>query len=202
MYEDDQKLIEEFKAGDESAFTKLYEKYFPFATGFFLKDPLTKNAAEDYAQDIFIKLARAILVSEIKSFKSLFYKSMVNKKKDVIRQKYRRNVSILSLFQDTSSGNSGSDQQKTVYDLVEEVSAVNPHEEYQFNELRKIVQRCINRITSEKRRLIIALKLDGLKEHQIASILNINPHTVSSNWGRAKLALQGCIRHYIETIHS
>jgi len=147
-------------------------------------------------------MARAILVSESKSFKSLFYKSMVNKKKDVIRQKYRRNVSILSLFQDTSSGNSGSDQQKTVYDLVEEVSAVNPHEEYQFNELRKIVQRCINRITSEKRRLIIALKLDGLKEHQIASILNINPHTVSSNWGRAKLALQGCIRHYIETIHS
>jgi len=198
MQDDDEKLVTAFKNGDESAFTKLYEKYFPIAKNFFLKDALTCNAAEDYCQDIFIKLARALLVSEVISFKSLFYKSLLNKKKDIIRQKYRQNVPILSLFQETSRTNSNSDSHRQVLEMVEEASGITPHDEIQFNELQTIVQNCVDKFHNEKRRLIVSLKLEGLKEHQIAAILHINPHTVSSNWGRAKLILRECILEQIE----
>lgn len=194
MQNEDDILIQQFKNGDDSAFTKLYDKYFPLALNFFQKDPLTVNSAEDLAQDIFIKLARAISVNEIFSFKSLFYKAMFNKKKDLIRRKYRRNFPILSLFQEISSSSTKGGKESVLLDTIQETETLNPDEATQLKELEKIVRNCVDKFKNMKRRTIVALKLEGLKEVQIAEIMSINPHTVSSNWGRAKLLLRDCIQ--------
>lgn len=193
MIIEDEQLIQEFKKGNDLAFQKIYEKYFPLAKFFFLKDTLTASDAEDLSQDIFIKLARAMITTEIRSFKGLFYKALLNKKKDLIRLKYRKKVSILSLFQETMPAHHSGRDNRQLLEIVKETSSLNPHEQMQFNELQTIVRECVDKFSNDTRRTIVALKLEGLKEHQIASTLDINPHTVSSNWGRAKLVLRKCI---------
>jgi len=195
--DDDLKLIQEFQDGDNSAFTKLYEKYYPIAKGFFIKDPLTRDYAEDYCQDIFIKLLRAIHVGNIKNFKNLFYMALMNKQRDLIRQKYRKDFTILSLFDDVGGDGDQSEAPRNLLDMLETASSMNPDEQYYYMELQEVVQSCLNKFEDEKRRTIIALKLDGFKEHQIAAILDINPHTVSSNWGRGKKMLRDCIKNSI-----
>lgn len=193
MVQTDEELIEQFKQGNDRAFNMIYERYYPNALKFFRADKLTANSAEDYCQEVFIRLARAMRVSEIKSFKSLFFKSLINRKKDLIRQKYRKKYKIISLFQEIKSGNQSSSKQRILLEIIEVETTQDPSDNYHYLELQKIVQECIQKIKSEKRRTIVSLKLEGLKEQQIAAYLDLNPHTVSSNWGRAKLFLRRCI---------
>ena len=193
MTQTDEELIEQFKQGNERAFDIIYKRYYPNALKFFSSDTLTVNSAEDYCQEVFVRLARAMLVSEIKSFKSLFYKALINRKKDLIRQKYRRKYKIISLFQEYHSGHQSTSKPRTLLEMIEVESIQDPADDYQFLELQKIIRECIDKIKSEKRRMIVALKLEGLKEQQIAEKSGMNPHTVSSNWGRAKVFLRRCI---------
>lgn len=189
----DEELIEQYKQGDQRAFGEIFARYYPNALRFFTSDTLTASFAEDYCQEIFARLARAMLVSEIQSFKSLFYKALINRKRDLIRKKYRQPVKPVSLFQEFSSGQSSGNRQRFLIEIIEIRTNVNPEDELLYQELEKIVHECIHKIKSKNRREIIALKLEGLKELQIADLLGVNPHTVSSNWGRAKIALRQCI---------
>jgi RNA polymerase sigma-70 factor (ECF subfamily) len=193
MTRTDEELIEQYKQGDERAFNEIFERYYPNALKFFAADKLTANYAEDYCQEVFIRLSRAMLVSEIISFKSLFYKAIINRKRDLIRQKYRDKYKTISIFQEVTPCQQSASSQRSLLEIIEIESILDPDDDYQYEELRKIVRECINKIKSEKRRLIVSLKLEGLKEQQIAETLALNPHTVSSNWGRAKSFLRQCI---------
>lgn len=195
----DEELIAQYKQGEQRAFGEIFARYYPDALRFFTSDPLTASYAEDYCQEIFARLARAMLVSEILNFKNLFYKALINRKRDLIRQKYRQQVKPVSLFQEFSSGQSSGSRQRFLLEIIEIRTILNPEDELLYKELEKIVRECINKIKSKNRREIIALKLEGLKEQQISEFLGLNPHTVSSNWGRAKVTLRQCILENLGT---
>lgn len=199
MENDDLKYVQEFRTGSQTAFNKLYSKYLPIAVNFFSQDDLTRDETQDHCQEIFIKLFRALQTKEIINFKSLFYKTLLNKKKDLIRHKYRHQYVIMSLFCEPCSNQQIPEEQRNLIDLLIEPNEDLPDSQVEAQELQAIVQRCLDQIQDEKRKTIIAMKLDGYKEQQIAEILEINPHTVSSNWGRGKIFLQNCIKEYFKT---
>lgn len=199
MENDDLKFVQEFQAGNDSAFNYLYFKYLPIAEAFFSQDDLTRDYTKDYCQDIFIKLIRALQTTQVTNFRSLFFMALLNKKKDLIRQKYRNNCIIMSLFDAISGSHQSKNEQHYLLDFLEEADENHPDSQYQMQELQRIIQGCVDKIKDEKRKAIISLKLDGYKEHQIAKMLKINPHTVSSNWGRGKLCLQICITEHLKS---
>jgi RNA polymerase sigma factor (sigma-70 family) len=199
MENDDLKFVQEFQAGNKKAFNHLYSKYLPIAENFFSQDDLTRDYTEDYCQDIFIKLLRALQTTPVTNFKSLFFMALLNKKKDLIRHKYRNKCIILSLFGELSGSGQSNDEQRYLLDLLEENNDNHPDSQFQSRELREIIRCCLDQIKDEKRKSIISLKLDGYKEHQIAKMLKLNPHTVSSNWGRGKLFLQNCITEHLKS---
>lgn len=192
---DDNYLLNEYKSGKEYALTALYNKYFPYAKNFFESDKLTYAEAEDFSQEVFIKIARAILACEIKNFKNFFYTSLLNKKKDIIRKKYRKNIVLVSIFDELFSNTQSDENQQTILDTLAEQAT--PYDNFQYKELQRFVKECIDSFDDLKRRTIISLKLDGYKEHQIANVLGVNPHTVNSNWGRGKVQLRDCVSEKI-----
>ncbi len=199
MENDDLKFVQEFQAGNQTAFNKLYSKYLPIAENFFLQDKLTRDFTQDYCQEIFIKLIRSLQTREVTNFRNLFFITLFNKKKDVLRQKYRNKFIILSLFDEVNGNHPSKEEQRYLLDLLEETNENLPDSQVQTQELQQIIQTCLDKIKNEKRRAIISLKLEGYKEQQIAKLLKINPHTVSSNWGRAKIFLQRCVSERLKT---
>ncbi|MBN1350179.1 sigma-70 family RNA polymerase sigma factor [candidate division KSB1 bacterium] len=197
---DDSALIEEYKRGNEYALTLLYNKYFSHAKRFFESDKLTRPDAEDFAQEVFLKITRAILVCDISNFKKFFYTALLNRKKDAIRKKYRNNFVVISIFDEVFSEKSAEGREPVVLDTLR-ISVDTPFTDIRFKELKRIVQECIEAFHDEKRRLIVSLKIQGYRENQIAEVMNINPHTVNSNWGRGKIQLRDCVSKRLERIN-
>ena len=72
--ETDTELVRQLAAGDEDAFCRLYARYWKKLFGFCLKFLKSYDLAENYAQDIFLKIweNREFLDPE-KSFSSFLY---------------------------------------------------------------------------------------------------------------------------------
>lgn len=197
--EEDRRLMNEYKHGNENALTILFNRYFPYAKHFFESDKLTWADAEDLSQEVFIKIARAILVCDVKNFKKFLYTSLLNKKKDAIRKKYREKMVLVSIFDKFFSEKSSDKNQQIILNTLA-IQTDKPYFDFQYNELQKMVAECIDLFRDIKRRTIVTLKLEGFKENQIANLLNINPHTVNSNWGRGKLQLRDCVRKKLSSL--
>ena len=194
--DDDKHLVNEYKHGNQNALTILFNRYFPYAKHFFESDNLTRANAEDLSQEVFIKISRAILICDVKNFKKFLYTSLLNKKRDAIRKKYHEKIVLVSIFDEFLSEKSHDENQQMILNTLAEQTD-EPDADLQYNELQRIVAECIDSFHDIKRRTIVSLKLEGLKENQIADLLDLNPHTVNSNWGRGKLQLRECVQRKI-----
>ena len=89
----DQELIKDFQKGNNHAFNTLVEKHLYNTIGFFIKITGNQSEAEDLAQDVFIKMYKALKKFKYgENFKTYIYRSNVNIDNSYFRIKKFKNI--------------------------------------------------------------------------------------------------------------
>jgi RNA polymerase sigma-70 factor (ECF subfamily) len=168
----DSGIAARIRAGDESAFSKLFETYaetlLDFAFGFVGDE----NLSEDIIQEVFINVWRnRDRIKPELSLKAYLYKAVRNQALKVLRHdKVERGATgyLQSLYYSTD----------------------NPDEEYHQVELTILLERTIQDLPERCRTVFLMSKFDGLSYQEIAKVLDISVNTVKTQMGRAFTAIR------------
>ena len=89
----DKELIKEFQGGDEDAFNILVKRHLSDTYGFFIKFTSDIVEAEDLAQDVFIKMYKALKKFRFESeFKTYLFRANINMSNNYLRRNKWRNL--------------------------------------------------------------------------------------------------------------
>ncbi len=178
-------LVERLKARDEQAFKAFVEKYqnkvFRLIMGF-VHDTY---AAQDIAQDVFVKLWEKI--PEWKAGKAKIstwlYKVAVNHALNYIKREDKKEyVSDLSAF--TRVNDDGS------VEIQIEDTLRNPHDSLENKELAQILRKAIKALPKKQRIAFVLSKYQNMSSKEIAEVMEISPGNVDVILHRAKKNLQ------------
>ncbi|HZL09537.1 MAG TPA: RNA polymerase sigma-70 factor [Prolixibacteraceae bacterium] len=159
----DKQLVSLIKKDDHFAFDKLFHKYGP-SLYLFVKSILkNESEAEEAVQDVFYKIweKRKDLDPDL-SFKSYLFTIASNTTKKIYRKKlledkYKQEVALELNFNQTTDLN-----------VVE------------YKNILDYIDTIIGKLPSSRRQIFIFSKKDGLKNPEIAKILNISEQTVKN----------------------
>lgn len=174
---EDKELVSLAQDGDREAFSSLVRRYQPKVFYMALSFTRNREAADDLAQEVFLKAYLALRKFSFRSeFGTWLYRITVNHAKDYLRKKGRaREVSL---------------------DSVGEVPVVQGDEllakaEARAEEQRKKLVHATLAELPEKYRVIVTLRdIQGCSYEQIGDILEISPGTVDSRLHRARQLLR------------
>lgn len=175
MHED--KVIENFKNGDTSAFSALvleYQNRIYNLCRYMLENP---QDAEDAAQDTFIKAYQALgNYSPTASFYTWLYRIAVNTCLD-----HKRKFSFHSLF-------FSSDKETHIDSFPSQ--APSPESAYAISQSMHALQAALNILSNKLRVVIVLNEVEGLSYEEIAEILDVSVGTVKSRISRAREELK------------
>jgi len=87
----DAELLEQARAGDEAAFAKLFRRHYPSVRGMAARILLDLSAAEDVAQETFVRAARLLAqITDGSGLRSWLYRVAINLCRDRLRSQKRR----------------------------------------------------------------------------------------------------------------
>ena len=174
---DDRELVKKAQAGNQVAFGALVEKY--RMKMFNLAYSLTRNreAADDLAQDVFIKAYLALNSFKFQSaFSTWLYRIAVNASKDFLRKETR--VWKIPL-EDSPPGT-----------LMQEDTTPQIDEAREKETQKQMVHKALESLP-EKYQVILSLRdIQGFPYNEISQMLEISPGTVDSRLHRARKMLR------------
>lgn len=183
MSEDMTRLLQKAKAGDDEAFTLLVKAYQNKV--FSLAYYVTKNHhdAEDVAQEVFIKMWRALPTYRGDAPDTWIMKIAKNTCLDFIKQKKR--VEPLGYEID------GESVERPIPDT--DVQS-NPPDAAVQAEQRQQIAKAILQLSDEHREILTLRYMNGLSYEQLQEVLGVGMGTVKSRLARAKKSLQNILK--------
>ncbi len=183
MSDDMTRLLMQAKAGDNEAFTLLVKAYQNKV--YSLAYYVTKNHhdAEDVAQEVFIKMWRALPTYRGDAPDAWVMKIAKNTCLDFIKLKKR--VEPLEYEVD------GESVERPIPDT--DVQS-NPPEAAAQTEQRQHVAKAILQLSEEHREILTLRYMDGLSYEQLCDVLDVGMGTVKSRLARAKKSLQNILK--------
>jgi len=181
---EEKELILRTMEGDEEAFGVLVKKY--KTKVFNLAYSLThdRDAADDLAQESFIKAYFALPRFKLKSgFGTWLYRIAINTVKDYLRKKGRiKKVTF---------------EKEIEHLIIQEDEMEKKEKKQQEEQNRRLVHEAIQSLP-EKHQLILSLRdIQGFSYGEIADILNVSPGTVDSRLHRARKTLRKKIELFL-----
>ena len=181
---EEKQLVRLAQEGSPAAFEELVTKYQPKVFSMALSFTRNREAADDLAQEVFLKAYLALPRFHGKSeFGTWLYRISVNHIKDFLRKKGRaKEVSL-----DDVPEISFSDRERTE----------KAQQESETEARRTLVQRFVQGLP-EKYRVIVTLRdIQGLAYEDISRILRLSPGTVDSRLHRARRMLRTKLAPYL-----
>ncbi|MGB2928870.1 MAG: sigma-70 family RNA polymerase sigma factor [Desulfobacterales bacterium] len=181
----DAALVRAIQAGDMAAFDHLVLKH---------KDKLFNmvywllgdyQEANDCAQEIFIKVFKAIKKFRFESaFSTWLYRIAINTCKNKLKSSmYRWKKRTVSLENPESS-----EQGNRSYEIQN--GSPSPENKLEKKEKIMLIQKAVNALPQEQNRVIVLRDIQGLSYQEIADITGLNLGTVKSRLARARMALR------------
>lgn len=168
----DQELVASIKKGDSPAFQKLYFRYAEPLFGFLWRRLSQRELAEDLVQELFAKVWRnRANLDPAQSIKAYLYQAANNLMIDHLR---RKNPDLGAV------------------EVMPEHSTVDV-DEVQF-EKRDQIQKALADLPDAQRNVFLLSRFEGLKYHEIASVLDISVKTVETHMNRALKKLRHQLR--------
>ena len=165
----DNELIKEFQEGKEAAFNELVDRYLSSTYGFFTKFTDSKEEAEDLAQDVFIKMYKALKKFRFESeFKTYLYRANINMSNTYLRRNKWKNMLHL--------------------DQISEPEYIDTTNEDEWK--RKELWDAIARLPKIQRMVVTMRTAESLPYKEIAKILNISENSAKVNYYHAVEALK------------
>jgi RNA polymerase sigma-70 factor (ECF subfamily) len=174
---EEKQLVRLAQDGSPAAFEELVVKYQPKVFSMALSFTRNREAADDLAQEVFLKAYLALPRFHGKSeFGTWLYRISVNHIKDFLRKKGRAKEVSLDDVREISF----SDREQTEKAELER----------ETESRRTLVQRFVQSLP-EKYRVILTLRdIQGLSYEDISRILRLSPGTVDSRLHRARRMLR------------
>ena len=181
---EEEQLVRLAQEGSPAAFEELVTKYQPKVFSMALSFTRNREAADDLAQEIFLKAYLALPRFHGRSeFGTWLYRISVNHIKDFLRKKGRAKEVSLDDVPEVSF----SDREQTE----------KAQEERETEARRTLVQRFVQSLP-EKYRVIVTLRdIQGLAYEDISRILRLSPGTVDSRLHRARRMLRLRLAPYL-----
>jgi RNA polymerase sigma-70 factor (ECF subfamily) len=181
---EEKQLVRLAQEGSPAAFEELVSKYQPKVFSMALSFTRNREAADDLAQEIFLKAYLALPRFHGKSeFGTWLYRISVNHIKDFLRKKGRAKEVSLEDVPEISF----SDREQ----------AEKAEQEREAESRRALVQAHV-RSLPEKYRIILTLRdIQGLSYEEITRILKLSPGTVDSRLHRARRILRTKLAPYL-----
>jgi len=163
LYISDEQLIPAVRRDDHYAFDELFRKYGPSLFSFVISVLKDEFEAEEVVQDVFLKIWEKRRDLDLSlSFKSYLFTIALNTTKNRYRkklqgEKYKQDVALELNINQTSD-----------FDAIE------------YRNLLDYVDKIIEKLPPSRREIFILSKKDGLKNPEIAKLLNISEQTVKN----------------------
>ena len=165
----DNELIKEFQEGKEAAFNELVDRYLSSTYGFFTKFTDSKEEAEDLAQDVFIKMYKALKKFRFESeFKTYLYRANINMSNTYLRRNKWKNMLHL--------------------DQISEPEYIDTTNEDKWK--RKELWDAIARLPKIQRMVVTMRTAENLPYKEIAKIMNISENSAKVNFYHGVEALK------------
>ncbi|MBI2347253.1 MAG: sigma-70 family RNA polymerase sigma factor [Deltaproteobacteria bacterium] len=176
----DKELVQRIQNGDRPAFNQLVLKYRNRVMGIAARMLGDRGEAEELAQDVFVKVYRALGDFQGAAlFSTWLFRVTVNSCLNH-RRKRRAEVRILDGAGDAA--------------LAVADPSSNPHQLLEQKELRIALEKSIQSLPEEQRIVLILRDVEGLSYEEIADSLELELGTVRSRLHRARLQVQAGIR--------
>lgn len=183
MPKTDEQLISEYLAGNKSSFEILVKRYLKSVYWFAYKYANDVSEAEDIAQDVFVKVWRALKnFDQSRSFKAWLFTIAKNATVDFLKKK---KAIPFSEFDREDGSNFVAD---TIAD-----EADSPEEIYEKNEKREVLAIALKKLSPEYQAVVASRHENDFTFQQIADRLGESMNTVKSRYRRALIALKKTI---------
>jgi RNA polymerase sigma-70 factor (ECF subfamily) len=165
-------------AGDEAAFKHFFIHHQPKLLTYILKIVKSKEIAEELVADIFVKIwfAREML-NDVENVDAFLHRMAVNKALDFMKMAARER-NLRNLLQ---------------AHMQNEASTLD--QPYEFKEYRQQIDQCMQLLTRQQQLVISLSREEGLTHDQIATRLQLSPHTVKNHIVTALKQLRTFIKH-------
>jgi len=173
-------LIVRLKAGDQTAFELLFHFYYPGLVMYSVQFTTDRMEAEEIVQDFFVRFwqkhQQILLTDSLKSYLFLSVKNgcLNYLKHKKVEEKYIRQMAELS-------------SRHLAYDP----------DLYLATELQEKVKNAIDLLPEKCREIFIMSRIQGLKNDEIATNLNISKRTVETQISKALKVLRIELKDYV-----
>lgn len=180
------------KAGDEAAFEKLVTSYQDRLVSVFYHLVRDRSAAEDLAQETFLRVYRARLGYEPKAkFSTWLFHIAHNLASNKRRDRGRRKEV------DLNSSDSGPLGARPEEQILKDKSAMMPTRQVAKSELQTIVQGALSELNERQQMAVLLNKFEGMSYADIATTMELTPAAVKSLLSRARETLRGKLESYV-----
>jgi RNA polymerase sigma-70 factor (ECF subfamily) len=175
-------LMLQFQSGSPPAFDRLLEKYYPRVLNFIGRYGVSREAAEDLAQDVFLKVHQSASSYRPRSkFQTWLFTIARNAAFNARRGKRKDQV---SLQEEIASGEGRMTRQ-----IADERQKTAPQAMLE-EERRQRIQAAIESLPENQRTAVLLKRFEDMSYEQIASVMNCSVMAVKSLLNRAKEALR------------
>ena len=178
--------------GDESAFAELVEAYQDRIIGIFSHLLGEHGAAEDLAQDVFLRVYRArVRYEPTAKFSTWLFHIANNLAKNRLKQQARHKEVSLKF---TESGPLGPRPEEK---LAADKSAYLPGRQFDKNEMREVVRAALETLNDRQRMALLLNKFEHMSYDDIAVSMDLSVMAVKSLLTRARENLRGKLEPYL-----
>jgi len=188
------KLIRDYQNGDCNAFNRLMMqyKYWQYIFKALCAKRVPAADAEDYTQQICMRLMNGLKTFRFQCAFETYLSSII---RNQVINHYRRGLKLIKRqFLSLHELISPDETEERLIDRLANPNALLPDAALRLQELHRIVGACLEAFKNKTLKLITCLWLYGLKQRQIAVLLQLSPGGVGSNLYRGQTRLRSCIR--------
>jgi len=188
------KLIRDYQNGDCDAFNRLMRqyKYWQYIFKALCAKRVPAADAEDYTQQICMRLMNGLKKFRFECAFESYLSSII---RNQVINHYRRYLKLMQRqFLSLDELMATDEIEKRLIDRLPNPNAPLADENLLCQELHRIVSACLRLFKNKSVKLITCLWLYGMKQRQMAALLQLSLGVVGSNLYRGQKRLRICIR--------
>ena len=183
----DSALIEQCRAGDSDAMSRLITKYKDRLYNVILRICANPEDAAELTQDAFVRIIENLhRFQQRSSFYTWAFRIAVNLTLNFCRRKVR--IEMTSL--DAELGGDNEQARAALRNYLADTGAPDPAAIAQSKEQVNLIIRAINLLNEDQRAVVVLRDVEGMDYAQIAQIMEVELGTVKSRLARARANLR------------
>lgn len=181
--------------GDDAAFAELVANYQDRLIGVLTHLAPSQEAAEDLAQEVFLRIYRKRKAYEATAKFSTWLFRIANNLASNSRRNWGRKKEVTLTGSD--SGPLGAHPEDN---LATEKSALMPTRQIDKREMQQIVRTALDSLNDRQRVAVLLNKFEGMSYVDIAAAMELTPEAVKSLLSRARENLRTVLEPYIQGV--